>query len=106
MSTVTEPDLSVHPVGAVQWVPIQHVRANSWNPNKVASIELRLLYISIKADGYTQPVVTIRDEASEEPRWIIIDGFHRWRVMIEIAAIRESTGGLLPIVVIDRRPTT
>jgi ParB-like chromosome segregation protein Spo0J len=88
-----------HPVGNVKWVPLERVRANSYNPNKVAAIELRLLYTSIKADGYTQPVVTVRDETREG--WIIVDGFHRWRVMVENADIRESTGGLLPIVEID-----
>jgi ParB-like chromosome segregation protein Spo0J len=81
-------------------VPISKVRANDYNPNQVAAVELQLLYVSIKADGYTQPVVTIRDEATD--RWIIVDGFHRWRVMLENADIRESTGGLLPVVEIDK----
>jgi ParB-like chromosome segregation protein Spo0J len=81
-------------------VPVEKVRANDYNPNKVASVELQLLYVSIKADGYTQPVVTIRDD--EHDRWVIVDGFHRWRVLVENDDIRESTGGLLPIVVIDK----
>jgi len=87
-------------VSRLKWVPIEKVRANDYNPNKVAAVELQLLYVSIKADGYTQPVVTIRDE--EKDLWIIVDGFHRWRVMLEKPDIRESTGGLLPIVEIDK----
>jgi ParB-like chromosome segregation protein Spo0J len=79
---------------------VEKVRANDYNPNKVASVELYLLYVSIKADGYTQPVVTIRDD--EADRWVIVDGFHRWRVMLEHRDIYESTGGLLPVVVIDK----
>jgi hypothetical protein len=51
-------------------VPVEKVRANDYNPNKVASVELQLLYVSIKADGYTQPVVTIRDD--EHDRWVIV----------------------------------
>ena len=93
-------DLARHPVNTIKWVPLEKVRANDYNPNRVAAVELRLLYVSIKADGYTQPVVTIRDE--ENDWWVIVDGFHRWRVMVENADIRESTGGLLPIVEIDK----
>ncbi len=39
--------------------------ANDYNPNIVAKNELRLLYLSIKEDGYTQPVVTIEHRACE-----------------------------------------
>jgi len=83
---------------------VEQVRANAYNPNQVASVEMRLLYISIKADGYTQPVVTIKDPAqnpNELDRYVIVDGFHRWRVMVENDDIRTSTNGLLPIVVIE-----
>jgi ParB-like chromosome segregation protein Spo0J len=86
----------------VKWVPLERVRANDYNPNQVAAVELQLLYVSIKADGYTQPVVTIRDGEGDDAKWIIVDGFHRWRVMLEREDIRESTGGLLPIVEIDK----
>lgn len=88
------------PVANVQWVPVEQVRSNSYNPNRVASVEMRLLYVSIKADGYTQPVVTVKDGDD----YVIVDGFHRWRVMVENDDIREMTGGLLPIVVIDKPP--
>jgi ParB-like chromosome segregation protein Spo0J len=93
-------DLSGHPIDRVRWVPLEQVRANDYNPNRVAPVELQLLYVSIKADGYTQPVVTIYDEEHDE--YVIVDGFHRWRTMVEHDDIRESTGGLLPVVVIDK----
>src|SRR5262245_40814130 len=85
-----------HPVSRVQWVPLEKVEANSYNPNRVAPNELRLLYTSIKADGYTQPVVTIYDEARE--KYVIVDGFHRWLILKRYPDIRETTNGLLPIV--------
>lgn len=85
-----------HPVTNVMWVPVEKVRANDYNPNKVASVELQLLYVSIKADGFTQPIVTVRDE--EHDRWIVVDGFHRYRTLVERPDILESTGGLAPIV--------
>ncbi len=89
-----------HPVSHVRWVPLEKVVANDYNPNKVATNEMRLLYTSIKADGYTQPVVTYYD--AERDMYIIVDGFHRYLVCKTYPDIRESTGGLLPVVVIDR----
>jgi hypothetical protein len=47
------------PVSKIRWVPIEKVRPNDYNPNQVAKPELRLLYTSIKHDGYTQPCVVV-----------------------------------------------
>ena len=44
------------PVSFVRWVPLKKVEPNDYNPNIVAKNELRLLYLSIKEDGYTQPM--------------------------------------------------
>jgi hypothetical protein len=90
-------------VSNVKWVPIGKVRANSYNPNKVASVEMRLLKTSVMADGYTQPVVTVRDEVND--RWIVVDGFHRWQLLVTDAEVRESTNGLCPVVeLVDKTP--
>ena len=64
------------PVDRVKWVPIEKVQANDYNPNSVAGKEMKLLYTSIKHDGYTQPVVTIYDQ--ENDKYVIVDGFHRF----------------------------
>ena len=45
------------PVYHVIPVPIEKVRPNTYNPNAVAPPEMRLLYESIRADGYTRPIV-------------------------------------------------
>lgn len=87
------------PVDNVLWVPIGKVQANDYNPNKVAADEMRLLYISIDHDGYTQPVVTVYDE--ERDKYIIVDGFHRYYVM-KHTDIGNKTELHLPIVVIDK----
>lgn len=92
--------LSDHPVNNVIWVPMDEVCPNNYNPNKVAKVEMGLLYTSIKHDGYTQPIVTIRDE--EKGKYVIVDGFHRYYVCKTFKDIYESTGGMLPIVVIDK----
>lgn len=66
----------------------------------MAKNETQLLYTSIKHDGYTQPVVTIYDE--EQDKYVIVDGFHRHLVLRNYKDIYESTGGLLPVVVIRK----
>ena len=53
--------LKSQPVNRIKWVPIDEVTPNDYNPNSVAKKEMGLLYTSIKHDGYTQPIVTIRD---------------------------------------------
>lgn len=89
-----------NPVAHVQFVPLETVEANEYNPNAVAPNEMRLLYTSIKADGYTQPVVVIHD--AEQDRYVIVDGFHRYSIMKTYDDIREASGGMLPVVVIDK----
>lgn len=89
-----------HPISNVQWIPIEKVQANDYNPNSVAKVEMGLLYTSIKHDGYTQPVVTIYDK--EHDKYIIVDGFHRYFICKTYKDISESTGGRLPCVVIDK----
>jgi ParB-like chromosome segregation protein Spo0J len=89
-----------HPIAQVRWVHIDQVQANDYNPNSVARNEMRLLHTSIAQDGYTQPVVTIWDD--EIGKYVIVDGFHRYTVMRTQADIQATTGGYLPIVVIDK----
>ena len=45
------------PAYDIRRVPIEQIRANEYNPNSVAPPEMKLLYDSIKEDGYTMPVV-------------------------------------------------
>lgn len=88
------------PVYSVRGVPIEKVRANSYNPNAVAPTEMKLLYDSIKEDGYTMPVVCyyLKDEDMYE----IVDGFHRYSIMLKYKDIYEREQGILPVSVIDK----
>ncbi len=81
-------------------VPIEKIEPNTYNPNTVAPPELKLLYDSIKEDGYTMPIVCYYD--SENDKYIIVDGFHRYRIMLDYPDIREREGGRLPVSVIDK----
>lgn len=83
------------PVDCVQWVPVETVVANDYNPNTVAPPEMRLLAHSIEQDGYTQPVVTCANGER-----VIVDGFHRRRVCAENPRVRERVRGYLPVTTV------
>lgn len=88
------------PVYNVRAVPVEKIRANAYNPNTVAPPEMKLLYKSILEDGYTMPIVCyyIPDGDVYE----IVDGYHRYRVMMEHKDIYERENGCMPVVVIDK----
>ena len=87
------------PIYNVLSIPIDEIEANAYNPNHVAPPEMRLLYESIKEDGYTMPIVTYR---REDGKYEIVDGYHRYCVMKTHKDIYDREGGCLPIVVIDK----
>ncbi|KHF33409.1 ParB-like nuclease domain protein [Paenibacillus sp. P1XP2] len=88
------------PVYGVISVPIGKIRANEYNPNSVAPPEMKLLYTSIKEDGYTMPIVCYYNP--EDDMYEIVDGFHRYTVMLKHRDIYEREGGCLPVAVIDK----
>ena len=83
------------PVDFVRWVPNTLVHSNDYNPNSVAPPEMELLRLSIDADGYTQPIVSMADP---DDTFEVIDGFHRHRVGKECADIQSRVHGYLPLV--------
>jgi ParB-like chromosome segregation protein Spo0J len=90
------------PIDCIQWVKTDNVTANDYNPNSVAPPEMKLLELSIKEDGYTQPVVTWkREDGAQE----VVDGFHRTRVAKESKEVRKRVLGYLPTVVINKART-
>lgn len=90
------------PVDCVLWVRAEQLHANDYNPNSVAPPEMRLLQLSIMADGYTQPIVAWPDA---EGSYEVVDGFHRNRVGREVGAVRKRVHGRLPIAVINTERT-
>lgn len=88
------------PVYNVKSVPIENIRANTYNPNSVAPPEMKLLETSIWEDGFTMPVVCyyLKDENIYE----IVDGYHRYTVLKTSKRIFEREKGLLPVVVIEK----
>ena len=90
----------VSPVYKVVAVPVEKIEQNAYNHNSVAPPEMILLYESIKEDGYTMPIVCYY--VKEEDKYIIVDGFHRYRIMIDYPDIYKREQGLIPVSVINK----
>lgn len=88
------------PVYNIIPVPVEKIEPNNYNPNSVAPPELKLLYDSIREDGYTMPIVCYYEK--ERDVYIIVDGFHRYRIMLDYPDIYARESGLLPVSVIDK----
>ena len=88
------------PVYNVQAIPVEKIKANDYNPNRVAPPEMKLLELSMWEDGSTQPIVCYHDK--EKDQYIVVDGFHRYTTMLTSKRIYERENGLMPVVVIDK----
>lgn len=88
------------PVYNIKAIPIEKIQANSYNPNSVAPPEMKLLYQSIKEDGYTMPIVCYYLEDID--KYEIVDGFHRYTVMLKHKDIYKREKGMLPVSVIKK----
>lgn len=88
------------PVYNIKRIPIDKIQANTYNPNSVAPPEMKLLYQSIKEDGYTMPIVCYYLEDID--KYEIVDGYHRYTVMLKHKDIYEREGGCLPVSIIDK----
>lgn len=88
------------PVYGIRPIPIEKIQANSYNPNSVAPPEMKLLYQSIKQDGYTMPIVCYY--LQDEDKYEIVDGFHRYTTMLNHKDIYDRENGCLPVSIIDK----
>jgi len=102
LQTVSPNGIEQQPISTVVWIHRELLRANDYNPNHVATPELKLLAQSILEDGWTQPVV-VREAAEEDDgtKYEIIDGFHRWTVSGRFAPVAAMTDGRVPCVIVD-----
>lgn len=89
-----------NPVANVQFIDLDKIQPNDYNPNAVAKQEMKLLHTSISHDGYTQPTVAYYD--NEINKYIIVDGFHRYYVMKTFEDTNKLNNNKLPIVVINK----
>lgn len=85
-----------HPVDCVLWVKQESVSPNDYNPNNLAPPEKRLLLTSLETDGFTQPIVVLRQD---EARYTIVDGFHRHELARNKAPLKKQLNGYLPVAI-------
>nr|WP_279222073.1 ParB/RepB/Spo0J family partition protein [Clostridium rectalis] len=83
----------------MRWIKTDCIQANEYNPNKVASPEMKLLHTSIKLDGYTQPIVAYKIDNNH---YEVVDGYHRNRIGKEYKDINKRIHGYLPCSIIDK----
>lgn len=98
-TVIQEPEKFVSPVYNVLRVHVDKIQANSYNPNAVMPVEMKLLELSMWEDGITMPVVCYK---LSEDRYEIVDGYHRYTTLKLSQRIYDREQGFLPIVVIDK----
>lgn len=84
-------DIEQHPISQIEWVEVNKLSANDYNPNVVYTQELKLLKFSIIKQGWIQPILVTQD-------YVIIDGFHRASLAKTDKKVAEKTNGLVPVV--------
>lgn len=82
------------PISNVQWVDVELLKANDYNPNVVFSKEMELLKFSMIRNGWIQPVLVTQD-------YVIIDGFHRSTIAKVDKEVSAMSGGKVPVVVMN-----
>lgn len=83
-----QPELVALQSLAIEYVDINFLKPNEYNPNKQSPHEFELLKRSISEDGFTQPVICLPDGR-------IVDGEHRWRAMKALGKTE------IPVVKVD-----
>lgn len=76
----------------IEYVAPDSIFPNAYNPNRQSEREFELLVLSMKEDGFTQPVV-VQLKSRE-----IVDGEHRWRAAQHLG-LKE-----IPVVFVDMTP--
>lgn len=89
-----------HPATRMRLVSVDKVIGNDYNPNRVAPPEMKLLEFSIRKDGVTMPVVVANDDETGE--YVVVDGFHRTKIVKTCKDIRESLKDYLPVVPLNK----
>jgi len=82
------------PISNVEWVDVEKLSANDYNPNVVFSKEMELLKFSLLSNGWIQPILVTQD-------FVIIDGFHRASLAKADKQVQAMTNGKVPVVIMN-----
>ena len=81
-----------NPIDHLRWVETERIKPNSYNPNSQLEESLALLTESIKANGWTQPIVVRPIKSGVH---VIVDGEHRY---MAARALKQSK---VPVVILE-----
>ena len=87
-------NIDQHPINNIQWLKVEQLQANDYNPNICYNQELKLLKLSLLKQGWIQPLLVDQDG-------VIIDGFHRFSLAKNDPEVRAMTKGLVPCAVLN-----
>jgi len=76
----------------IEYVPINSIKPNDYNPNRQSEHDFELLIKSMEEDGFTQPIIV------QKSTKMIVDGEHRWRA----ATVLGYTE--IPVVFVEMTP--
>ena len=82
------------PVENIQWIHVDELKANHYNPNRVMNAEMNLIERSIMKTGWIQPILVNKNK-------VIIDGFHRWTLSRLSDTLKVKYHGKVPCAVLD-----
>ena len=82
------------PISKIQWVDVNKLTANDYNPNVVFNKEMELLKFSILKQGWIQPILVT-------DKFVIIDGFHRASIVKVDKEVNKMTNGKVPVVIMN-----
>jgi len=86
--------LEENPVSNIEWIDVEKLTANDYNPNVVYNAELKLLKFSLLRQGWIQPILITKN-------YEIIDGFHRASLCKTDKDVSAMTNGRVPVVIMD-----
>ena len=86
---------------AIEYLPIDSLQPNSWNPNRQSDHDFELLLASMRSDGFTTPIICLKGSDH-----IIVDGEHRWRAARHLNEEARKAGKpeqylTVPVVIVD-----
>lgn len=86
------------PCDLVRWIKAGRIKANEYNPNRVARPEMELLFVSMREDGITMATVGMENGDGFE----IVDGFHRKETITGRREIADRVFGYVPVSTIEK----
>ncbi len=91
----------------IVYAQLTEIKPNEYNPNRQSDADFDLLLRSITEDGFTQPIVAVRndgDDAGQYP-YTIVDGEHRWRAASQLG-MAEVPLAVVPMTLEQARIAT